>query len=303
MKQPVEEKTDHLKPQNSENVFMKHPHPQRSRTISVSRPCITKVKVLGIGAFAKVELVNRDGEQYALKSGEVQKEYEIMKNLKHPYLVKCLEYINMGNMGGLLLEYIRGGELFALIAFHYDLMQVSWINTIMSEITSAISYLHKKGIAHRDIKLENVLLHSMVDSSSNPPKYPFMIKLCDLGLATTDEKSTEHCGSKEYAAPELILQQEYIPKQVDMWAVGIIWYACCCGQLPFGNPETLAKQVMRKRKKVEFLIAGIQFDFIENSRLLNEKMRHGINHLMCHRDGRWNAEVLTTYLLDLNSLI
>eukprot|EP00835_Amoeboradix_gromovi_P006600 NODE_809_length_4047_cov_0.715805.p2 type:complete len:289 gc:universal NODE_809_length_4047_cov_0.715805:3684-2818(-) len=275
--------------------------PQRSRTISISKPYITKVKVLGIGAFAKVELVSRDGEEFALKSGEVQREYEFLKNLKHKNLIKCYQYIDMSNIGGLLLDYVRGGELFTLIAFHYDLMQMSWITTIIKELADVMKFLHSNGVAHRDLKLENVLLRSLVDCNSNPPQYPFKIILCDLGLATNEEKSTEHCGSKEYAAPELILQQEYNPRLVDMWALGVIWYACCCGNLPFGNPETLAKQVVRKRKKMEFLIADIQYEFIESSKLLNKEMKYGIQHLICHRDTRWQIQSLVDYVVDMNN--
>ena len=276
------------------SLFTKHP--QRSKTISLSKPSIIKVKVLGIGAFAKVELVTKDGEEFALKSGEVDKEYEIMKELKHPNIVICFQYIHMGNIGGLLLEFIRGGDLFALIAFHFHLMEPMWIRSIMQDICCAISYLHAKGISHRDLKLENILLYSTSCIGSNPPKYPFRVKICDFGLATFENKSMEHCGSKEYAAPELILQQDYIPKKVDMWAIGVIWYACCCGQLPFGNPETLVKQVMRKRKKMEFLIADIQYEFIESSKLLNDVIIHGIKQLMCHKDKRWDIQTLCTYL-------
>ena len=281
----------------SDSIWIKQPGPQRSRTISISKPCIVKIKVLGIGAFARVELVTKNGEEFALKSGQVRHEYDIMKTLNHPNIVRCNEFINMGNMGGLLLDYVHGGELFAMIAFHYDRMLPSWVKTIIHEITSAIHYLHSsQGIAHRDLKLENILLLSKIEPHSNPPKYPFTIKICDFGLATFDALSNEHCGSKEYAAPELILQQEYTPKQVDIWAIGVIWYACCCGQLPFGNPETLAKQVMRQRKKIEFLIAEINYSFIDPSPLLTQHDQHGIEHLMRHRDKRWNIEILTEYL-------
>eukprot|EP00834_Sanchytrium_tribonematis_P001847 NODE_48_length_31852_cov_1.054168.p14 type:complete len:288 gc:universal NODE_48_length_31852_cov_1.054168:10897-11760(+) len=279
----------------NQNGLIAIKHPQRSKTMSISKPNYVKVKVLGIGAFAKVELVSKDGQQFALKSGEVQNEYNILKNIHHPNIVKCEQYIPLGNSAGLLLEYVKGGELFCLIAFHFNLMKIEWINRIMTDLCDAVYYLHDNGIAHRDIKLENILLYSKVDVDSNPPVFPFSIKLCDFGLATSEESSTKNCGSKEYAAPELILQQEYDPKQTDMWSIGVVWYACCCGQLPFGDQNTLAKQFTGKKKKIEFLITGISYRFTE-SNILNETMKIGIQHLICHRDKRWNINSLKLFL-------
>lgn len=95
----------------------------------------------------------------------------------------------------MVLEYADGGDALKHIqstgAIREDLAR-----TWTSQITSAVGYMHELDIAHRDLKLENLL----IDSSNN-------IKLCDFGFvreAATGDLSQTYCGSKSYAAPEIL---------------------------------------------------------------------------------------------------
>ena len=88
----------------------------------------------------------------------------------------------------------------------------------MNQIASALYYLHSYGIAHRDLKLENILL---VDESDESP-----IKLADFGLAKMlgpNETSNEKFGTMGYVAPEVLLGWSYT-KSVDLWSLGVIIY-------------------------------------------------------------------------------
>lgn len=105
------------------------------------------------------------------------------------------------------------------------------------ELISALRYLHSKDIAHRDLKLENLLLDTK-----------FVLKLSDFGFARkvsglmemspTDVAtclSNTFCGSAAYASPEILTHLPYDPKQSDVWASGVILYAMVYGRLPFND--------------------------------------------------------------------
>jgi len=90
----------------------------------------------------------------------------------------------------------------------------------------AIGYLHSKGIAHRDLKLENIL----VDQQG-------YIKIIDYGLAKMlkeDDSSFSFCGTPEYLAPEMVEGKGH-DKTVDWWALGVLIYEMLVGVTPFFN--------------------------------------------------------------------
>ena len=92
---------------------------------------------------------------------------------------------------------------------------------------SAIVYAHEKGISHRDIKLENLLL----DENRN-------LKIADFGLCNImrDGISLETwCGSPDYAAPEILTKQIYDGTKVDSWSCGVILYILLFGMFPFSD--------------------------------------------------------------------
>lgn len=99
--------------------------------------------------------------------------------------------------------------------------------TIIKQVLLALNYMHQKKIAHRDIKLENILMTRAVD--------PLEVKLTDFGFASVlDENHTfkDSLGSPNYMAPELIVKQPYSEK-VDVWATGCVLYSMLCGMMAF----------------------------------------------------------------------
>ena len=90
-------------------------------------------------------------------------------------------------------------------------------------------FAHEKRVAHRDIKLENLLLDE--DGS---------LKIADFGLCNwmlDGVPLTTHCGSPDYAAPEIVQSLAYDGAKVDAWSCGIILYIFLVGTLPFGGPD------------------------------------------------------------------
>jgi len=88
-----------------------------------------------------------------------------------------------------------------------------------------VSYLHERGICHRDLKLDNIFLDRT-----------FSLKIGDFGASCRfdqEVKLTYRCGTTQYNAPELVKNQGYFGDEVDCWALGVILYVMLVGKFPF----------------------------------------------------------------------
>ena len=83
--------------------------------------------------------------------------------------------------------------------------------------------MHDNGIAHWDIKLENILLDDK-----------FNIKICDFGFATDEKVRKVKKGTESYLAPEIFVEKEYETFLTDIFAVGVVLFEMLKGSLPFG---------------------------------------------------------------------
>ena len=163
-----------------------------------------------------------------------------MKSIRHPHIVKFEKVVRTCDCIGIVMECCPEGDLFSLVSREGQLDE-ALVKDITRQLISAIKHIHSKGIAHRDVKLENILLETIGSS--------LRIKLADFGLARPFYTKTEEgsgsgqssgvqmlhtrCGSEEYAAPEVIRGLSYDGRLTDTWSVGIVIYACLFGTLPF----------------------------------------------------------------------
>ncbi|CAC5357254.1 TSSK [Mytilus coruscus] len=108
------------------------------------------------------------------------------------------------------------------------LMSVEATLSVFSQVVKAVEYCHSNGIAHNDIKLENVLLSNGC------------VKLADFGFAKSSvvvAESEEFCGTLPYAAPEVIMGMEHNTMKADMWSMGVMLYVMLFGAFPFSDSD------------------------------------------------------------------
>ncbi|CAH2354630.1 serine/threonine-protein kinase Kin4p [[Candida] railenensis] len=204
---------------------------------------------LGEGEFGKVKLGwRKDGKQPSqvaiklikrdsiLKDSDseikVHREINSLKLLNHPNIVNLVEVMKSGKYIGIVLEYASGGELFDYI-LHHKYLKENVAKKLFAQLVSGVDYMHSKGLIHRDLKLENLLL----DKHKN-------VIISDFGFVNSYNRDKNDlmktsCGSPCYAAPELVLTQSpYEGRKVDIWSLGVILYAMLSGYLPFDDdPE------------------------------------------------------------------
>uniref|UniRef100_A0A1B0CBV1 Protein kinase domain-containing protein n=2 Tax=Lutzomyia longipalpis TaxID=7200 RepID=A0A1B0CBV1_LUTLO len=128
----------------------------------------------------------------------------------------------------LILELATGGELQAILDNVGELTE-SQARTCMREILRALQYLHKKCIAHLDLKPQNILLCGGTVEDG--------LKLCDFGISRVVEeggKIREILGTPDYVAPE-VLNYEPLCLETDIWSVGVLAYVLLTGCSPFGG--------------------------------------------------------------------
>ena len=189
------------------------------------------ISVLGKGNFAKVyKVVSRANEkEYAAKifeKQEVQKaakfrktilsEIKIMRMLDHPYLMRMYRVYEGEQHIYLVFDVMRGKEMFSRVIQRkcYDEKNAA---IVIKKLMETMRYLEKKGILHRDIKLENILLDSEEDDCS--------IHLADFGLSTlmSEYDPKVRCGTPGYVAPEILKNHNYGYKS-DIFSIGAVLF-------------------------------------------------------------------------------
>ncbi|RXG58507.1 Serine/threonine-protein kinase DCLK1 [Armadillidium vulgare] len=160
--------------------------------------------------------------------------------ISHPNIVSLIEEYESRDYLYLVMELVRGGDLFDAIASATKYTE-SEASSMLKDLVSALHYLHQRNIVHRDIKPENLLVECGSFGETR-------LKLGDFGLAVeVTEPLHTVCGTPTYVAPEILAETGYGLK-VDIWAAGVITYILLCGFPPFvsatNNQEELFDQIL-----------------------------------------------------------
>ncbi|XGW28319.1 hypothetical protein V3C99_008249 [Haemonchus contortus] len=209
-------------------------------------------KKLGSGTYGKVSLAfdhkfDREVAVKLIKKSAIEnkadlvrirREIRIMSALHHPNIIQIFEVFENREKIILVMEYASGGELYDYVS-RFGSLPESEARRIFRQITSAVLYCHKHQVAHRDLKLENILL----DQDNNA-------KIADFGLSNyfgTKSLLTTFCGSPLYASPEIINGTPYKGPEVDCWSLGILLYTLVYGSMPFDGRDfnRMVRQIKR----------------------------------------------------------
>lgn len=220
------------------------------------------IKELGSGVSSKVVLGRHieTNEYYAIKIYRhindrtmtlFSREYENIKTLNHPNIIKMIEYfyLEQKNVLCLVMEYCEGGEFFDYLVQEDRELSEQEAFDFFIQIICAMNYAHSKGIIHRDLKPENMLL----DRNKN-------IKIIDWGLSKKIPYFQDHtlklqhtmCGSLEYVAPEVLKNEFYSGPESDIFSMGVLLYIMVQNGLPWTGRTPAEKMANLTRGKFIF---------------------------------------------------
>ena len=201
----------------------------------------------------------------------------------HPHILKFLGAGNIKLSGNkvLLMEFIKGGDLFSLIDSDQKI-PIPEAKKISRQLLLAISFMHENRIMHRDLKLENILIEKCRDGLFQT------LKVCDFGYTRhfpgPEEKSRTltSCGTHGYSAPEVY--RSIYSEKIDLWSFGVVVYCVLHAPLrPY--PSFLQgielEQVMRNFNQYE--CSAEAEDFLRQCLVVDPKFRLSSEELLKHR--------------------
>ncbi|KAF4080462.1 hypothetical protein AMELA_G00171730 [Ameiurus melas] len=207
----------------------------------VREVCERATGILWAGKFLKLR--RGAGSRLGLEKESVEKEVEILQSLQHPNIMALKDVFESKAEVVLIVELIRGGELFDFIAEKESLTETDAIE-FLKHVLEGVRYMHSKHIGHFDLKPENIMLSDKRVPNPN-------IKIIDFGMAHCFLQGEEYRsmgGTPQYIAPEII-NNECLSTAADMWSIGVITYILLSGLSPFQgetNEETLRSIVELK---------------------------------------------------------
>lgn len=244
---------------------------------------------LGRGKFGRVYLAREKASGFivALKillkseitgsnaTKQVRREIEIQSHLKHENILRLYGYFYDDLHVYIILEYAAKGEMFKLLQKKKRFTEQEGA-VYISQMASALKYIHSKNVIHRDIKPENLLI-----GADNK------LKVADFGWAVhnIDSKRYTFCGTMDYLPPEMVCHQKH-DKAVDLWGIGVLAYEFVVGKPPFETRGS-TEETFKKIKSVDFAypayLSNACKDFISRLLVREPAYRLSIDQVLSHR--------------------
>jgi serine/threonine protein kinase len=196
----------------------------------------TKIREGRISGIWKGSIIDEDSH-FAIKVIRVDKcnlqdearimnEVAILKSMDHPNVIKVYDFFEESPNFFIVMDLMEGGDVFERIVQKTQYTEVD-ARKLARYLLTGVEYIHHRGVAHRDLKPQNILLSSRANDNA--------IKIADFSFSKrvhTPKSLFTRCGTPTYVAPEILKNHPH-DEICDMWSVGVIIYVALVGYPPF----------------------------------------------------------------------
>jgi len=197
-------------------------------------------RLLGEGEHGEVRLcLFTDSHQLAavkvidLQVGQrmFSREIEAMSRVRHPNIAGYYGHLVDDNQFGyVVMEYLPYPTLEKAVTRNGCFSEIDSLR-VLRQLVDALEYMHRSGVAHRDLKCDNILYNPETKTA----------KIIDFGLshcfADAAKTSHEYVGTPSNMPPELLSRQHYLPIKADVWSLGIVFLELLLGYHPYAEAE------------------------------------------------------------------
>lgn len=212
--------------------------------------------LIGLGNYARVykAIFVRNNKDLAIKAINLAKttdnyrhkflprELAILRRVNHDNICKVFEIVQVADRIYIVMQFCSRGTIADLLQRNSGPFHEPVARFLFGPTVAAVAYLHQNDIAHRDVKIENILL----DQNYNPKLTDFSYS-CRVRSAESSCKELRSreggrpkiklnetfCGTLPYLSPEMIKKKAYDAKKTDSWSLGICLYVLLNDRLPF----------------------------------------------------------------------
>lgn len=222
-----------------------------------------------------------------VKEGQLQEllnEIYMMRKMDHPYIIRLYEVYQVKRKIWLVMDLCTGGNL------NSRKLKEPQVAVVAEQILRGIAYLHRRGICHRDLKMENILYE---DGSTNSS-----IRLIDFGLSQTYDitRDSTQKGAAYCLSPEVAGNTAPYTAKSDVWSIGVIIWILLAGDYPFLKDWDDIKD---DKKKEQLINARFTFGITWRGRGITEDAKTFVSGcLKKNPDERWSAMQALEFLQD-----
>lgn len=205
-------------------------------------------RCLGGGDPVAVKVLDKAGLAATGMASRLLREVSAMRRLSHPNVLRLHEVLATRSRIYLVMELAPGGDLLSKIAaLPRRRLPEHAVRRVFGQLVAALSYCHARGVAHRDVKPQNVLL----DGNG-------ALKVSDFGLSALPDSLRDDgrlhtaCGTPAYAAPEVLRRKAYDGAKADAWSCGVILFVLLAGHLPFDDANITDMCRRAHRREFQF---------------------------------------------------